>query len=156
MILYGSVSLLHHLVIILKSIYCPDHKREKKGTEGTDFENKSLPMNLCVRYIETSFTLFQFALDIMGSVWVLGKYGDWDDAGRPNCNGLPDDSDKCCHEGMFLFAFIYIIVTWSVNFLVFCFISRCASMCWLLVAYICRGCHRIKQQQATKEASWQV
>ena len=81
-------------------------QKRKKGTEETDFENKSLPMNLCARYIETSFTLFQFALDIMGSVWVLGKYGDWDDAGQPNCNGLRDDSDKCCHEGMFLFALI--------------------------------------------------
>ena len=155
MIIYGSETLLHRLVIILKLIYCPDHKREKKGTEGTDFENKSLPINLCARYIETSFTLFQFALDIMGSVWVLSKYGDWDDAGQPNCNGLPDDNDKCCHKGMFLFAFIFIIVGWSIfiGFLVLCCIS---FMCCLLVAYICRGYHRIKQQQATKEASWQV
>ena len=154
MILHGSVSLLYVLATILKSICCPDHKREEKGTEGTDFENKSLPINLCACFIDILFTLFWSVLIIIGSVWVLSKYDDWNDAGRPNCNGLPGDSDKCCHEGMFWFAFIYIIVTWSINFLVFCFISRCASMCYLLVAYICRGCHGINKQQQNYKGSF--
>ena len=116
MIVYSSVCIVHTLIVFFKSVCCPDP--EERG--GTDSKNKSSRMNLCARIVKFLFDLFQFVWLIVGSVWVLGKYDDWDDAGRPNCNGLPSDSDKCCHEGMFLFAFIFIIVTWIILFLVIC------------------------------------
>ena len=135
MIVFGSVSVAYTLVNIFKSICCRI-KEDKKTTEYTHSylyqkdNSQSKALNSFTRIIETLFKLFLLIWLIIGSVWVLGKYDDWNSAHRPNCNGLPDDSDKCCHEGMFLFAFIFIIVAWSIFFLViFC--------AWCCICLIC-------------------
>ena len=127
MVVHGSLSVAYVLVSIFKLICCSNQKRE--GIEGTDSENKPSAMNSRVRFIENSLDLIQFVWLIVGSVWVLGKYDDWDDAGRPDCDGLPGDIDKCCNEGMFLFAFIYIIIIWSILFLMICCMCSCLCCC---------------------------
>lgn len=126
MVVYGSVSLAYTLVNIFKSTFCRDKKRQGEMTE----ENKPSPMNRCANSLEGLFNSFLFVWLIVGSVWVLGKYDDWDNAGRPNCNGAPDDHEDCCHEGTFLFAFIFIIVMWSLVFLLIC--CACSCVCFLL------------------------
>ena len=156
MAVHGSIGLPLTLVTHFKLICYPDRKRKEKGIEVTDFENESSLMNLYARLIGTLFNLFLFIWLIIGSVWVLSKYDDWDDAGRPTCNGLPSDSNKCCHEGMFLFAFIFIIISWCIILLVFCYKSRFMHMCYSLIVYACRRCQRNKQQQTTREASEQA
>ena len=159
MVVHGSIYVAYVLATILKSICCPDRKvccpdHKREGLEGTDSENKSSPMNSCVRFIENLLDLFQFIWLIIGSVWVLGKYDDWDDAGRPNCNGLPSDSDKCCHEGMFLFAFIYIIVAWSILFLAIC--CMCSCVCCLIAFAYTRRQKFEEKLEAARESSGQA
>ena len=140
MVVFGSVSVAYTLVNIFKSICCRI-KEDKKTTEYTysylyqKDNSQSKALNSFTRIIETLFKLFLLIWLIVGSVWVLGKYDDWNNAGRPNCNGLPDDSDKCCHEGMFLFAFIFIVVAWSILFLVI----SCAWCCICLICMLSRA-----------------
>ena len=160
MVVHGSIYAAYVLATIFKTICCPDRKiccpdHKRKGLEGTDSENnKSSPMNLCVSFIENLLDLFQFIWLIVGSVWVVGKYDDWDDAGRPNCNGLPSDSDKCCHEGTYLFAFIYIIVAWSILFLAIC--CLCSCVCCLIVFAYTRRQKFVENLEAARESSGQA
>lgn len=126
MVVYGSVSLAFSLVNIFKTIFCPNRKRQNRERASSDDEQS--PLNKCASSIEGIFNFFLFIWLIIGSVWVLGKYDEWDDAGRPNCNGLTTDSDKCCHEGTFLFAFIFIITMWSLGFLIICCVCSCACL----------------------------
>ena len=140
MVVFGSVSVAYTLVNILKSTFCsPKEETKKEPTYSylyvQDYSRCASikrALNKFTRIIETLFNLFLFVWLIIGSVWVLSKYSDWNDAGRPNCNGLPDDSDKCCHEGMFLFAFIFIIVSWSILFLVICCVCSCIFLVRML------------------------
>ena len=129
--MYGSVSLAYSLLNIFKSVFC---QKKRQGRERAE-EEKSSPMKQCVNSLEGMFNLFLFVWLIVGSVWVLGKYDEWDGDGRPNCNGVPSDmpngdSPNCCHEGTFLFAFIFIIVMWSLLFLIIC--GCCSCVCLLL------------------------
>ena len=126
MVVYGSVSLAFSLVNIFKSIFCSNRKRQNRERGSSDDEQS--PLNKFANSIEGIFNFFLFIWLIIGSVWVLGKYDEWDDAGRPNCNGLSTDSDKCCHEGTFLFAFIFIITMWSLGFLIICCVCSCACL----------------------------
>ena len=147
MVVHGSVSVAYVLASIFKLICCPNRKRE--GIEGTDSENKPSPMNSRVRFIENSLDLIQFVWLIVGSVWVLGKYDDWDDAGRPDCDGSSNNSDKCCNEGMFLFAFIYIIIIiWSILFLMIC--CMCSCLCF------CMGFAYTRRQSFMENLEWKV
>ena len=125
--MYGSVSLAYSLVNIFKSVFCRNKNRQ--GRERAE-EEKPSPMKRCANSLEGLFNTFLFVWLIIGSVWVLGKYDDWDNDGRPNCNGTTDESDNCCHEGTFLFAFIFIIVMWSLLFLLIC--CCCSCVCLLL------------------------
>ena len=126
MVVYGSVSLAFSLVNIFKSIFCPNRKR-RNGERVESSEEEQSPINRCANSIEGMFNLFLFVWLIVGSVWVLGKYNDWDDAGRPNCDDLPFN-ENCCHKGMFLFAFIFIITMWSLGFLIVCCACSCACI----------------------------
>ena len=130
MVVYGSVSLAYTLVNIFKSICCPNRKRQERERSSSEDSSSSSP-NSCANSLEGIFNLFLFVWLIVGSVWVLGKYDDWDSAGRPDCDDLPSDDpnyDKCCHEGMFLFAFIFIITMWSLGFLIICCACSCACL----------------------------
>ena len=124
MIVCGSVALAFNVFRIAKSCIrlcvC-------SGNGEDNSENKSqLIVKFCNKLIEGLIGLFLFIWMIIGSVWVLGKYGDWNDLHRPDCDGLtPADGDlydKCCHEGTFLFAYAYIICVWSVTLLSLCFL----------------------------------
>ena len=140
MIVFGSVSVIYTVVNVLKSICCSPKEDTKRETtynymytqDASKCTSIKKALNKFTRIIESLFNIFLFIWLIIGSVWVLGKYSDWDDAGRPNCNGLPSDSDKCCHEGMFLFAFIFIIVTWSILFLTICCLCSCACFLYMI------------------------
>lgn len=138
--MYASVSLGFVIFNIFKLLCCPDKNKQEREAAGSEKNRSS--MNLCARFLLNLLELFLFVWLIIGSVWVLGKYGDWDDDGRPNCNGLPDDSDKCCHEGMFLFAFIFIIVAWSLIFLLIC----CG--CTILIMVLMMLCSMQSQMKA--------
>ena len=124
--MYGSVSLACGMLNISKSIFCSNRRRQCRRREEGSEEKRSL-INICASSIEGVFNLFLFVWLIVGSVWVLGKYNDWDDAGRPNCDDSPSN-ENCCHEGMFLFAFIFIITMWSLGFLIVCCICSCACI----------------------------
>ena len=124
--MYGSVSLAYSVLNILKSICCSNRRRQCRRREEGSEEKQSLT-NRCASSIEGILHLFLFVWLIVGSVWVLGKYNDWDDAGRPNCDESPKNGN-CCHEGMFLFAFIFIITMWSLTFLIICCIFSCACI----------------------------
>lgn len=137
MVVYGSVSLAFTLISIFKSIFCPNKKRQERESSVT--ENKPSPINSCANSIEGLFQFFLFVWLIIGSVWVLGNYKDWNDADRPTCDGLKSGDanyDNCCHKGMFLFAFIFIIVMWSLAFLLIC--CACSCIC-LLLACVAKG-----------------
>ena len=132
MIVYGSVALAYSIINIFKSCVCPNKKKKREG-EQEPSDNKPSPANSCANSIEGLLNLFLLIWLIIGSVWVLGKYDDWDDAGRLNCDDLTSNSDgydKCCHEGTFLFAFIFIICMWSLGFLIIC--CTCTCVCLML------------------------
>jgi len=133
MIVYGSVSLGFSVINIFKSCICPNKKRRREGDQQPPDENTQSPANSCANSIEGLLNLFLFIWLIVGSVWVLGKYDDWDSAHRPSCDGLnPNDPrhEFCCHEGTFLFAFIFIICMWSLGFLIIC--CACTCICTIL------------------------
>jgi len=138
MIVNGSVILAFIVFYIVKSCVrlcvCSNNREDNS-------DNKSqLLVNLCDNLIEGLFGLFLLIWLIIGSVWVLDKYDDWHDLQRPNCDGLtPADGDlydKCCHEGTFLFAFIFIICVWSVTLLSMCCLS---IFCIILCSIVCYG-----------------
>ena len=143
MVVYGSVSLVISLVNVFKWIFCPNKKRTKEKSSFTNDQDDPSPLNLCANFVEAILNLFLFIWLIIGSVWVLGKYDDWDDANRPDCDDVTVNRnsynngtyeylyDNCCHEGTFLFAFIFIIIMWSLGFLIIC--SVCSCICMMLV-----------------------
>lgn len=48
-------------------------------------------------------TLFSFAWNIAGSVWVFKKWNNWDSV---------KNTDQGCYKDMYLFAFAYLIIFW--------------------------------------------
>ena len=134
------------LFIIFKLLCCPNHKRDREGTKVTDSENKSLLMFMCARFVFESVWL------IITSMWVFSNYSDWGDAGQLNCDGQPDDGGKCCYKGIYiiLMVFMNLILFFSVRFL---FNHPVPRRVWY---FLCRRCKKLKQQQATRDASWQV
>ena len=134
MIVYGSVALGFSIINIFKTCICPNKKKKREGEEPSADDKSQSPLNSCANSIEGLLHLFLFIWLIIGSVWVLGKYDDWDDAGRPDCDDYsPDDGmfyDNCCHKGTFLFAFIFIICMWSVGFLIIC--CACTCVCAII------------------------
>jgi len=133
MIVYGSVALAFSIINIFKSCVCPNKKKKREGEQESS-DNKPSGANSCANSIEGLLNLFLFIWLIIGSVWVLGKYDDWDDLNRPDCDGLTtadgDLYDNCCHKGTFLFAFIFIICMWSLGFLIIC--CSCTCICLML------------------------
>ncbi|XP_065883778.1 transmembrane protein 272-like [Dysidea avara] len=146
MIVCGSVSIAIGLVDCFKTRVCSSDKytREDRPSDAYGREDNSSLLNscanLCANIIESLLGLFLFIWWIIGSVWVLGKYDDWDDAGRPDCDDYsPSEGtpyDNCCHEGTFLLAFIFIIFVWCLMFLSIC--CACTCIC-ILVCFSIKG-----------------
>jgi len=137
MIVYGSVSLAFSVINVFKSCICPNKKKRREGDLPSSDDNSPSPANACANSIEGLLNFFLLVWLIIGSVWVLGKYSDWDDAGRPDCDLLLPGQvgyDQCCHEGTFLFAFIFIIIMWTLGFLIIC--CMCTCVCLILASTV--------------------
>jgi len=57
----------------------------------------------CLSVLIGLVTLFTFAWNIAGSIWVFKKWSNWD-----NVKGTPQG----CHTDLYLFAFAYLIIFW--------------------------------------------
>jgi len=58
----------------------------------------------CLFVLVGLITLFSFAWNIAGSVWVFKKWSNWD-----NVKDLPGQG---CRNDLYLFAFAYLIIFW--------------------------------------------
>lgn len=57
----------------------------------------------CFSALIALLTLFSFAWNIAGSVWIFKKWSSWDKV---------KDTDQGCYKDLYLFAFAYLIIFW--------------------------------------------
>ena len=73
MVVTGSVAIGYIALVIFKAMFFCKYSEELSY------------WNMFVHFIELCFIVFNIVWLIIGSVWILGKYDDWDDAGRLDC-----------------------------------------------------------------------
>ena len=120
LIVFGGVGLLQTIVHVCKHCCQCMYKSSEDDKEGNTM---STLISRCGCCCDSFFIAFQFVWMIVGSVWVFGVYGDYQEMGSACVD--------CCHSVPYLFSFVVLI-------LIYCFGAvLCLGVCCCLCCAFC-------------------
>ena len=128
LIVYGGIGLLQTVVRICKQCclcLC-------KSSQDDEEENTmSTLISHCGCCCDSFFIVFQFIWLLVGSVWVFGAYGNYQQLG--------DQCVDCCHTVPYLFSFVILILIYSLSLGALLCLGTCCCLCCACALFLHSG-----------------